>query len=112
MKKSMYGTRDAASNLERAWQEHVKSWSFQLGLSSKNLFHQERHQVSGMTHGDDFVLPAPTERLTEFEKKMDRSVSNKGKNHQLRVNGKQQRIEQKAALGKARKCVSARSHTR
>ena len=56
LKKSMCGTRDAASNWERDWQERVKSWGFQLGLSSKNLFRQERHQVSGMTHGDDFVL--------------------------------------------------------
>ena len=27
-------------------------------------FCQERNQVSGMTHGDDFVLTGPTERLT------------------------------------------------
>ena len=27
-------------------------------------------QVSGMTHGDDFVLTGPTERLTDFENKM------------------------------------------
>ena len=39
MKKNMYGTRDAASNWERDWQEHVKKWGFQLGLSSINLFH-------------------------------------------------------------------------
>ena len=39
MKKSMYGTRDAASNWKRDWQEHVRSWGFELGLSSKNLFH-------------------------------------------------------------------------
>ena len=67
MKKSMYGTEDAASNWERDWQEHVKSWCFQLGLSSKNLFHHGRNQVSGMTHGDDFVFTGPTKRLTEFE---------------------------------------------
>ena len=46
--------------------KNVKSWCFQLGLSPKNLFHQERHQVSGMTHSDDFVFTGPTERLTEF----------------------------------------------
>ena len=43
LKKSMCGTRDTASNFERDWLEHVKSRGFQLGLSSKNLFHQERH---------------------------------------------------------------------
>ena len=42
MKKSMYGTRDAASNWERDWQEHVENWGFQLGLSSKNLFSPQR----------------------------------------------------------------------
>ena len=56
MTKSMYGTRDAASNWERDWQERVKSWCVQLGFSWKKLFHHGRNRVSGMTHGDDFVL--------------------------------------------------------
>ena len=47
MKRSMYGTRDAASNWERDWQEHVRNWGFQLGLSSKNLFHQKREPSVG-----------------------------------------------------------------
>ena len=79
MKKSMYGTRDAASNWERDWQEHVKKWGFQLGLSSKNLFHHKENRVSGLTHGDDFVLTGPTKRLTEFEKKMTRVYPIKAK---------------------------------
>ena len=66
MKKSMYGTRDAASNWERDWQEHDKNWGFQLGLSSKNLFHHKDNQVSGLTHGDDFVLTGPTKKLMEL----------------------------------------------
>ena len=70
MKKSMYGTRDAASNWERDWQEHVKKWGFQLGLSPKNLFHHKENLVSGLTNGDDFVLTGPTKRLTEFENEM------------------------------------------
>ena len=47
MKKSMHGTRDAASNWERDWQEHVRNWGFQLGLSSKNLFHHKRKSSIG-----------------------------------------------------------------
>ena len=70
MKKRMYGTRDAASNWERDWQEHVKKWGFQLGVSSKNLFHHKENRVSGLTHGDDFVLTGPTKRLTESENEM------------------------------------------
>ena len=61
LKKGMHGTRDAASNWERDWQE--QSWRFQFGLSSTNLFRQEWHQVSGLTRGDDFVLTGPTEQL-------------------------------------------------
>ena len=70
MKKSMYGKRDAASNWERDCQEHVKNWGFQLGLSSENLFHHKENRVSGLTHGDDFVLTGPTKKLMEFERKM------------------------------------------
>ena len=70
MKKSMYGTRDAASNWERDWQGHARNWGFHLGLSSKNLFHHKENRVSGLTHGDDFVLTGPTKKLMEFERKM------------------------------------------
>ena len=70
MKKSMHGTRGAASNWERDWQENVKKWGFQLGLSSKNLFRHKENRVSGLTHGDDFMLTGPTKKLMEFERKM------------------------------------------
>ena len=48
LKKNMYGTRSAANNWESDWHGYIKSWRYQMGLSSKNLFHQERHQVSGV----------------------------------------------------------------
>ena len=79
MKKSMYGSRDAASNWERDWQENIKKWGFQLGLSSKNLFHHKEHQVSGLTHGDYFVLTGPTKRLMEFNKEMKKVYPTKEK---------------------------------
>ena len=66
----MCGTRDAASNWERDWQEHVRNWGFQFGLSSMNLFHHKENRVSGLTHGDDFVLTGPTKKLMEFERKV------------------------------------------
>ena len=71
LKRSMYGTRDAASKCERDWQEHIKSWGYQLGLGSKNLFRHEEHRVSGMTNGDDFMLTGQTDQLTEFRKIKD-----------------------------------------
>ena len=79
MKKSMYGTRDAASNWERDWQSHLLKWGFQLGASSKNLFHHKEDQVSGLTHGDDFVLTGPTEKLREVKRKMKEAYPIKAK---------------------------------
>ena len=79
MLKSMCGTRDAASNWERDLQEHVRNWGFQLGLSSKNLFHHKENQVSGSTHGDDFVLTGPTKELMELERKMTNVYTIKAK---------------------------------
>ena len=64
LKKGMYGTRDAARNWERGCQE-LKSWGYQLGLSSNN---HKVHRVSGMAHGDEFVLTEPMDRLTELNK--------------------------------------------
>ena len=56
LKKSMYGTRDAASKWERDWQGHLESWGYELGRSSSNLFHNMKKNTSGLTHGDDFVV--------------------------------------------------------
>ena len=96
LKKSMCGTRDAASNWERDWPKHIKSQGYQLGLSSKNLFRHEERRVSGTTHGDDLMLTGPTDQLTEFQN--DWSLSNQDKFHQFRVNGEHQSVEQKVAL--------------
>ena len=38
-KKSMYGTRDAASNWERDWRGHFENCGYEQGRSSRNLFH-------------------------------------------------------------------------
>ena len=48
MKKSMYGTRDAAIGNVMG-KKHARNWRFQLGLSSKNLFHHKENRVSGLT---------------------------------------------------------------
>ena len=105
MKKSMYATRDAASNWERDWQEHVRNWGFQLGLSSKNLFHHKENRVSGLTHGDDFVLTGPTMKLMEFERKTTSVYPVKSEDHRLWVTEEHQNVEQEIALGKARNRV-------
>ena len=40
-------------------------------VTSRNgEFHHKEDRVSGLTHGDDFVLTEPTEKCMEFERKM------------------------------------------
>ena len=106
MKKNMCGTRDAASNWERDWQEHVKKWGFQLGLSSNNLFHH-KERVSGLTHDDDFVLTGPTKKLMVFERKMTSVYPIKANIIKLRNAEEHQDAELEVALGKVRNCSSA-----
>ena len=99
---------DAVSKWERDWQHHLKRWGYQLGLSSKSLFRQEGHQFSGMTHGDDFVLTGPTDRLADLKNKNCGGVSNQNpKNHQSRVNREHQSTKQEFALDKRQEwCIN------
>ena len=97
MKKSMYVTRDAASNWERDWQEHVKNWLFRLGLSSKNLFHHKENRVSHRANKETDGVRG----------KDDECVSNQSEDHRLWVTEEHQNVEQEIALVKARNCFSA-----
>ena len=47
MNKSMYGTRDAASNWERDWQEHVKNWEFSTGTQLEESVPSRRRPSVG-----------------------------------------------------------------
>ena len=50
---------------------------YQSGLSSENLFRHEGHRVSGLTHGDDFVVTGPTNRVADLRNNTARSVPNR-----------------------------------
>ena len=105
LRQSMHGTRNTASKWERDWQEHVKSSGDQLGLSLKKVLRHEGHRVSGMTHGDDFVVTGRRSPCRCQEQNC-RGVFHRNTIHQLRINGNHQGIEQKVALVKAMNCVS------
>ena len=68
--KSMYGTRDAASNWERDWQGHLEHWSHVLGRRARSLF-----------HGDDFTVAGSKESLLELRKQLEERVSNQSEHH-------------------------------
>ena len=59
-KKNMYGTGDAASN-----------WGYELVRSSRILFHNNKKNISVLTHGDDFVVTESTESLVELKKRLE-----------------------------------------
>ena len=63
--------------------------------------------MSGLTHGDDFVLTGPTKKLMEFEED-DERVSHQSE-HRLWVAEEHQNVDQEVALEKARNRVSTLS---
>ena len=71
LKKSMYGTRDAASDWERDWQGHLANSGYELVRKSRNLFHNKKGKTLGLTHGDDFVVTGTKERLLELKKQLE-----------------------------------------
>ena len=58
-----------------------------------------------MTHGDDFVITGPTDRLADLKNKIVGRVSNQNKNHQSRVNSEHQSTKQEFAMKKERGVV-------
>ena len=71
VKRSMYGTRNAASNWERDWQGHLESWGYELERSSRHLLHNKKRKTSGLTHGDDVVVTGTKRSLLELKKQLE-----------------------------------------
>ena len=69
LKKSMYGTRDAASNWERVWQGHLENLGYALGRSSRSLFHNKKK--AWLTHGHDFVVTGSKRSPLELKKQLE-----------------------------------------
>ena len=78
LRKSMYGTRDATSNVKSDWQRHMPNWYKTVRHISQNLFHHEAHRRSGMTHGDDGVITGLTSRMIELKIRRQNRYSIKG----------------------------------
>ena len=92
------GTRDAASNRERDKQGHLENWGYELGRSSRSLFHIKKRKTSGLTHGDDFVVTGSKGSLLELKKQLE-SVSNQSKHHRDRFDKELQSAESQKNAG-------------
>merc|ERR1712005_42236 len=56
LKKSMYGTRDAAQNWEAEYSEFMESIGFKRGIASPCVVYHPERNIRCVIHGDDFTL--------------------------------------------------------
>ena len=64
--KSMYGTRDAAQNWERAYSNFMEEAGFTRGVASPCMFWHKERDIKVVIHGDDFTLLGYDEDLDWF----------------------------------------------
>ena len=62
----MYGTRDAASNWEKAYTEFLQKVGFKVGNISPCIFHHDNRKLRLVVHGDDFTIIGPEQELDWF----------------------------------------------
>ncbi len=68
--KSMYGTRDAASNWEDCYMDFANEAGFKSGIASPCVFKHESRALWLTVHGDDFTLLGGDHDLDWFENKI------------------------------------------
>ena len=67
LRKSMYGTRDTASNWEGDWQNHMQNRGTSWRQIPQHVNHDEGNISSGMSHGGANVITGPTSRMVELK---------------------------------------------
>ena len=67
LRVSMYGTRDAAQNLEREYGSKLVGWGFIKGKSSPCVYHHPQRKIQIYVHGDDFVAVGDRAQLNWFQ---------------------------------------------
>ena len=66
LNKSMYGTRDAAQNWEKAYNEFMSEIGFEFGISGPRAFLHKKIDLRVAVHGDDFTILGHEESLDWF----------------------------------------------
>ena len=113
LKKSMYGTRDAARDWERDWQGHPKIEEFtSWGAVQEACSTTRKKKTSGLTHGDDFVVTGSKESLVGAKEATGERVPNQSEHHRGRLGKEYRSAESENPFGRDRDIVSPRSPTR
>ena len=68
--KSLYGTRDAASNWEKTIRKLLESLGFVCSLGTPCNFLHARRNLRCTVHGDDFVTLGPIHELRKFSQEL------------------------------------------
>jgi len=69
LNKTMYGTQDAAHIWGETWVPLLESNGMDIGKSNRSVFGDEYRK--GLCHGDDFLVVASQQKLTEFGKLLE-----------------------------------------
>ena len=112
LKKSMYGTRDAASNWERHWQGHLANWGYELVRSSRNPFHNKDKENFGIDAWRRLCGDRIAGKSVGAQEAAGERVSNQSERHQGSFGKEHQGAESEIMLGRDRGIVSTRSSTR
>ncbi len=70
LKKSLYGTTDAAANWEKAYSEFMVNIGFTRGKACPCLFYHSEKRIWATVHGDDFTILAMEKELEWFRKRI------------------------------------------
>ena len=68
--KSLYGTRDAASNWERLYTQVLEAVGFERGVASTCAFYHKDRRVHLTVHGDDFTAVMDDDQVEWFVGRM------------------------------------------
>ena len=67
----MYGTRDAAQNLEREYTSKLSEWGFVKGRVSPCVFNRIQRALQAYVHGGDFVVVGNSNNTAWFKHKLE-----------------------------------------
>ena len=72
LKLSLYGTRDASMNWAKQRTQHLSKVGFQKGRASACNFVHKSRNIGLTSHGDDFIVVAPSKEIEWLVKENER----------------------------------------
>jgi hypothetical protein len=93
--KSLYGTRDAATNWSKAYTDILEKLGFEVGMSNPCLFKHKSRNITMLVHGDDFLSAAKDEDLEWLRSELSKNLEIK-----TQKIGRKEKTKQMTFLGR------------